>query len=92
MIVDVAHEQDADGALFLRGQRLAPCRSRFGGDDALERALRIAFAGLVIEDHHDGAADAVLVVVMVPLAARRCRIRRTPRVAVTVPLALKRWG
>ena len=56
MVVDIADEQDADRALFLRRQRFSPRRRRFRGDDTFKGTLRIALAGLVIEHHHDGAA------------------------------------
>ena len=69
MIVDVADEQDAGRAFLLRRERLAPRGGGLGGDDAFERALRIALAGLVIEHQHDLAAHVVLVVVVVPFGA-----------------------
>ena len=54
----------------LRRERLAPLRGRFGGDDAFERAVRIALAGLVIEHQHDLAFDVALVVVVIDHSAR----------------------
>jgi hypothetical protein len=50
MVVDIADEEDADGAFLLRGQRLAP---RCGGSDVTTPSnalFGIAFAGFVIED------------------------------------------
>ena len=64
MIVDVADEQHRDRALVLRRQRLAPHRRRLGRDDAVEGAVRIALARLVIEREDDLAFHVAVVVVV----------------------------
>ena len=64
VILDVADEHHRDRALLLRRQRLAPHGGRLGGDDAVERAVGIAFAWLVIEGEHDVALHIAAVVVV----------------------------
>jgi hypothetical protein len=64
VVVHIGDEEHAGGTARLRRECLAPGRGRFGRDDALERTFRIAFAGLVVQDEHDLAADVAGVVVV----------------------------
>ena len=67
MIVDVGHEEHADRALLLRRQHLLDWHGSFGRDDAVERAVRVALARLVLEDEGDASLRAVAVVVVAEL-------------------------
>ena len=55
MVVHIGDEEDADGPLLLGGQRLAQRRRGLAHDDAVERALGIVLARLVVEDQDDPA-------------------------------------
>ena len=64
MVVHVGHEQHGQRAFFLRRQRFAPRCRPLRGDDAVERAVRIALARLVIEREDDLAFHVSGVVVV----------------------------
>ena len=70
VVVHVAHEQHADGAFLLRGQRLAPRRREFGRHHPFKRTLRVAFARLVVEHERDLPLQIPAVVVVLPLRRR----------------------
>src|SRR5262245_49168803 len=64
MIVYVGHEEHRDGALLLRRERLSPRSRPLRRDHAVERAVRIALARLVIKGEHDVALHVAPVIVV----------------------------
>ena len=61
----IGHEEDADGPFLLGGQRLAELGRGLAHDDAVERALGVILARLVVEDQDDLVSDVqALVIVM----------------------------
>jgi hypothetical protein len=71
VVVHVRDEEDADGPPLLGGQRLADRVGGLAGDDAVERALRIVLARLVVEDQDDLALHVQVAVVVVSEVGRR---------------------
>jgi len=71
MVVDVGNDEHGERTLGLRGKCLAQCVCCLRRHDSIERAVRIAFAGLVIEDEHNPARHAAGPVVVMSLPGRR---------------------
>ena len=93
VIVHVGHEQHTDRALFLCRQDLLDGDGGLGRDHAVERAVRIALAGLVLQNEGDAALHPVAVVVVVQLwrvnAKARISDRRLHRTVGAEPLRIE---
>ena len=57
MVVHIRHEEDAAGPRFLGGQHLTPLGRGLAHDEAIEPAIGVVLARLVVEDQDDLAPD-----------------------------------
>ena len=66
MIMNVGHDQDANGSFFLGGEHLLQGCSGLAHHQAIERALGVVLTRFVRQDEDDRVLDIQIVIVVVP--------------------------